>query len=275
MSINLSRVFVRYPEVVGAAQALRVHLGAQARSRSDLPRHFVVSVGGGWIGVYAAGNSSSPSLAQYLSRALEAEALWCGLAGRSLACRLQRYRLGRQVQEQLSPPGLFGADEVRLLPAYGDAEREVYLWLNEAGIPEPYRFLHAEELGARDAAGAPDAVALSPAAEWPDGIKEEEFRHRIPHSTANGIRTMFDRFDEKSSVVEDDVIVRGAFDEMRGRHLLETLAKMAARRRIPPGWSFRYALSSPDGEALVDALLSLYARERGRWEYEMIRSLPS
>jgi hypothetical protein len=267
VSLNLAHAFVRYPDVAGAASTAAGYLAAEAKERGPAPRTLIVSLPGGWIGAYAEGNNLGPGLAQYLSRALEAEAFWFGLAGRSLAFRVQRFKLGKRIDETTQPADLFAPEGPGLLPAYPDAEQEVFTRLHQAGIAEPYRFLHAEELGARPS-GPPDAVQIRVG---PDGSDEQPFAHRAP--PADGLRSLFDRFDEEASIVEDDLVVRGAHDPDRGRALFATLRKIHSRRRPPSGWTFRFAVESPDGASLLDPLMAQYAEERkaGRAPFELVR----
>ncbi len=269
MSLNISHAFVRYPDIHGAASTAAGYLAAEAKERGSGPRHILVAAGA-WFGIYAEGNSTAPGLAQHLSRALEAESLWFGLAGRSLAYRIQRYKLGKRVEERTEPAGLFGTEGTAPMPIYPDAEADVFGWLGRAAIPEAYRFLHAEELGAR-ASGPTDAVQIRIG---PEGAEEQPFAHRPPGIASPGIRTLFDRVDEAASLVEDEVIIRGIFDRDRGLALFATLQKMAARRRPPAGWSFRYVLQSPEGAALLDPITELYGSERraGRARFDMVRN---
>ena len=262
MSLNIAHAFVRYPDVLGAGSAAAGYLAAEVKERGSSPRSVMVATPSPWIGVYSEGNNSAPGLAQYLSRALEAEALWFGLAGRSLAYRIQRYKLGKRVEERTEPPKLFDPEGPGVLPPYPDAEADVFAWLDQAGIPEAYRFLHVEELGARPS-GTPDSVQIRIG---PEGAEEQHFLHRAPAIAASGIRTLFDRFDETASVVEDDVVLRGAHDPDRARVLFRTLGKIHARRRPPAGWTFRFAVESPDGAALLDPLLAQFAGERAGFE---------
>lgn len=266
----MAHVFVRYPDVEQAAQTARGFLGASAPAPGEVPFHCLVRTGGPWIGIYARGNSASPALAQHLSRALEAEALWFGLAGRSLAYRIHRYRHGRRIEERTDPADLFGEGGPRPMPAYPDAEQEVFGWLDRSGVPAAYRFLHAEELGAQ-ASGTPDAVMIKPAS---GGLEEHPFAHRPPARPGSGIRSMFDRFDEEQSIVEDEIVVRGGFDPERARGLFATLQRILARRTVPEGWTFRYVLESPEGAALLDPLFALYAEERraGRCSLDVTRA---
>jgi hypothetical protein len=270
VSLNIAHAFVRYPDIAGAAATASAYIAAAVKERGASLRIVLVATPDKWIGVYAEGNNSAPGIAQYLSRALEADAFWFGLAARSLAYRVQRFKLGKRVEETTEPAGLFGPEGPGVLPVYPDAEQEVYARLGQAGIPEAYRFLHAEELGAK-AKGVHDAVQIRVT---PDGNDEQPFAHRVA-AGQTGIRTLFDRFDEGASVVEDDLVVRGTFDADRGRALFATLRKIHARKRAPEGWTFRHAVESPEGPALLDPLLALYAEERkaSRAPFELVRQL--
>jgi len=270
VSLNLAHAFVRYPDIAGAASTAAGYFSAGAKELGSSVRIVLVASPGNWIGIYSEGNNSAPGIAQYLSRALEADAFWFGLAGRSLAFRIQRFKLGKRVEETTEPAGLFGPDGPGVLPAYPDAEQEVFTRLDKAGIAEPYRFLHAEELGAK-ASGDPDAVQIRVTA---DGTEEQPFAHRVPARSAS-LRALFDRFDEAASIVEDDLVVRGSFNPERARALFETLRRIHARKRPPAGWSFRFAVESPEGAALLDPLLALHAEERkaGRGTFELVRQL--
>lgn len=271
MSLNLAHAFVRYPDVLGVSSTVSGYLTSSIVERGSNHRLVLVAIPGGWIGAYAEGNNLGPGLAQFLSRALEAESIWFGLAGRSLAYRIQRFKLGKRVEEETEPAGLFGPEGPSRLPLYPDAEERVFARLGEAGIPEAYRFLHAEELGVRPS-GPHDAVQIRVG---PEGVEEQPFAHRPPAAAFAGLRTLFDRVDEATSVVEDDLIVRGSHDAERGRALFATLGKIQARRLPPPGFTFRFAVESPDGPALLDPLLTQYAQERaaGRAPFDLIRQL--
>jgi hypothetical protein len=271
MSLNLAHCFVRYPDVLGISSTVSGYLTTSILEKGSNHRVVLVAVPGGWIGAYAEGNNLGPGLAQFLSRALEAESVWFGLAGRSLAYRIQRFKLGKRIEEVTEPAGLFGPEGPSKLPLYPDAEERVFTRLAEIGIPEPYRFLHAEELGA-NGAGPHDAVQIRIG---PDGTDEQTFAHRPPAASANGIvRTLFDRVDEAASLVEDDLVLRGAHDAERGRALFATLRKILERRLPPSGWSFRFAVESPEGPALLDPLLAQYAAERraGHAPFDMVRA---
>ena len=261
MSLNLAHAFVRYPDIAGAASTAASYFAAADKERGAGVRIVLVATPGPWIGIYAEGNNSAPGIAQYLSRALEAEAFWFGLAGRSLAFRIQRFKLGKRVEETTEPAGLFGPEGPGKLPLYPDAEQEVFTRLGQAGIPEAYRFLHAEELGARPS-GPTDAVQIRVG---PEGTDEQPFAHRAP-AVGPGIRTLFDRFNEEASVVEDDLVVRGKHDPERARELFKTLRKIHGRKRPPAGWTFRFAVESPEGPALLDPLVAQFAGERAGFD---------
>jgi hypothetical protein len=268
MGLNLAQAFVRYPDVAGAASTAAGYLAASAKELGSNLRIVLVATGP-WIGVYSEGNNSAPGIAQYLSRALEADAIWFGLAARSLAYRIQRFKLGKRTEEKTEPPGLFGPDGPGLLPIYPDAEQEVYDALGKSGIPDAYRFLHAEDLGAKPS-GTNDAVQIRVG---PEGAEEQAFPHRPP-AARPGIRTLFDRFDEEASVVEDDLVLRGSFDAERARALFGTLRKVHGRKRAPSGWAYRFAVESSEGAALLDPLLTLHLEERkaGRAPFEIVRA---
>jgi len=269
VSLNLSHVFVRYPDVKGVGQALEPWLAARLKSQSDLPRHVCVPTGSPWIGVFATGNASPVELAEHLSRALEAHALWFGLSGRALAYRFRRLQHGRTLDDTLVPPELFARDDVFRLPPYPDAEEELALRLRKEGVPDAYVFAMAEEFGA-SARGEPDAVVVAPAPWSESGLQQEPFAHRMPKRPP-GTRTLFERFDEEKTTVADSVVLRGTFDEERARALLFTLQRMTLRRTVQPGWTVRYELESPQGPALLEPVAALYAKERGpkRLSYEL------
>jgi hypothetical protein len=268
VSLNLAQAFVRYPDITGAASTAASYLTSSVKERRASLRVVMAAAPGGWIGVYTEGNNSAPEFAQYLSRALEADSVWFGLAGRSLAYRIQRFKLGKRVEETTQPADLFGPGGPGVLSLYPDAEQEVFSRLGQAGIPEGYRFLHAEELGIKPL-GTPDAVQIRVTA---DGTEEQPFAHRAPNPTP-GIRTIFDRFDEAASIVEDDLLVRGAYDGERARALFGTLRRVHARKRPPTGWTFRFAVESPEGAPLLDPLLAQYGDEKkaGRAPFVLVR----
>ncbi len=267
VTLNLSQVFVRYPSVDDAASTLIKFFSSRATAEQDVPQHILLKTPTPWIAVHAWGNNAAPEAAEYLSRVLEAQAVWFGLAGRVLAYRLRHYQHGRKTDEAQSPPEIFGAPEPFALPAYVDAERDLLAKLGD--LPANYVYLRADEIG-MDPDGEPDAIALL-AAPWKEkGFDSKRFRHRPPRATS-GIRTLFDRQDSEKQVVADEVVLRGTWDEERGRGLLALLESMAKRRAIPAGWKYVYVLSSAAGPALLKPLGELFAREKQtrQWSYEL------
>lgn len=265
VTLNLSQVFVRYPDLVGVGQALEPYALARLRAAVEVPRLLAFSTDTPWIAVLAVGNNPPPELAQFLSRALEADAIWAAVAGRALAYRWQVWKLGRRAEESTVPKDLFDAPETRPLPEYPDAELDVDRRLDSAGVPGGHRFLFAEELG--DAGdGRADGLVVEPGPERAEDLVSRSFAVRVPRRPA-GLRTLFDRFDAERSVVEDEVLLRGQWDEGRGRRLLELLERMSARRTRPKGWTYRYVLESPEGMALLRPLLALHAGRK--WSYEL------
>ena len=68
MSINISQIFVRYPDEKDAAALL-----ASKQDRSpDSPSFLVAKTGSPWLAVCSGDNTPSPDTARFLSRALEA-----------------------------------------------------------------------------------------------------------------------------------------------------------------------------------------------------------
>jgi hypothetical protein len=267
VSLNLSHVFVRYPDVAGVAEVVEAHLRPLVRERHDIPRHVCVATGSPWIGVFPAGDSAAPELAERLSRSLEAHALWFGLAGRSLAWRIRKYAHGRLAEDLLSPQELFSNGDDFTLPPYLDAEAAVHERLTKEGIPDPYVLAFSAEFGADDR-DEPDSAVVAPAS-WSDsGLTRESFAHRLPRRPS-GVRTLFDQFDDERTTVTDAVVLRGRYDEGRARSLLALLARLAARRAVPPGWSVSYRLESPAGPALLDPIHALAATVKPTYRLEL------
>jgi len=232
-------------------------------------RHVCVPTGAGWVGLYAAGNTSPPELAEHVSRALEAHAIWYGLSARALAFRHRRYHLGRLTEDALVPQELFATGDDFKLPAYGDVEQELHDRLKR-DIPEPYVFAFAEEFGA-SARGEPDAVVVA-LAPWSErGVSREPFAHRLARRPP-GVRTLWDEFDEDAKTVTDGVVLRGTYDEGRATSWLHLLQKLVVRRSVPDGWSARFRLESPAGAALGEPVLALHATKRTamRLSYELL-----
>jgi len=265
VTLNLSQVFLKYPDVFGAAGALRSHLASRAKSDQDVPQHILVATGTPWLALLAWGNSASPEVAEYLSRALECHATWFGLAGRSLAYRVRRFHLGRRTDEINSPPELFGMPEPFALPAYVDVEKELLDLLLRDGLPPDYLFLRADELGMSGDDGDPDAVAVL-GAPWSEArVEEKRFLHRRPRRDGRAPRTLFDRFDDAKQVVADEVVLRGTWDESRARSLLKLMHSMARRREVPAGWRHVYLLAASAGPDLLTPLGELFAREKASY----------
>src|SRR6185503_10139217 len=114
LSINISQIFVRYPDEKDAAALL-----ASKQDRTPgAPSFLVARTGTPWLAVCSGDNTPAPDTARLLSRALEGSALWFGLAGNALAYRLIRYDLGREVEKVLEPPEIFQPDVAPLMPVY-------------------------------------------------------------------------------------------------------------------------------------------------------------
>ncbi len=269
VSLNLSQVFVRYPDVKDAAEAVEGWLAARLAAGGDVARHVCVPAGSGWIGLYAAGNTSPPELAEHVSRVLEAHATWFGLSARALAFRHRRYHLGRMTDDTLVPQELFGAGDDFKLPSYADVEQELFERLKK-DVPEAYVFAFAEEFGA-SARGEPDAVVVARAPWSERGVSREPFAHRLAKRPA-GVRALWDEFDEEAKTVTDAVVLRGTYDEGRAASLLQLLQKMVIRRSVPEGWKPRFRPESPAGSAMVDLVVALHAAKRNalRLSYDLV-----
>jgi hypothetical protein len=269
VSLNVSQVFVRYPDVKDAAEAVEGWLAARLAAGGDVVRHVCVPTGSAWIGLYAAGNTSPPELAEHVSRALEAHATWFGLSARALAFRHRRYHLGRMTDDSLVPQELFGTGDDFKLPAYSDVEQGLFDRLKKE-IPEPYLFAFAEEFGA-SARGEPDAVVVAPAPWSERGVGREPFAHRLAKRPA-GVRTLWDEFDEEAKTVTDAVVLRGTYDEGRATSLVQLLQKLVVRRTVPDGWSARFRPESPTGATLVEPVVALHAAKRTalRLSYDLV-----
>ncbi len=253
MSLNLNQIFVRYPDPKDAAELLR-----DARREEAF---VVAKTGGPWLAVLGGGNTLAQELAPLLSRALEAQALWFGLAGHTLAYRLVRYELGKEVERIAEPAELFTPDGPLILPVYKDVERELHQKLRALGVPADYVYLFAEEVGAAGgAAGEPDAATVRQGA-------MEAFRHRVPRRGEDGVRTQFDLHKEGEQRVYESLTLHGGWDEERGRGLLRTLAAIRRRRAVPPDWTLRFLLSSPKAPDTALQLLKLHAA--GKHDFEM------
>ena len=245
MSLNLNQIFVRYPDPKDAAELLL----ASGRSEPLV----VTRTGGPWLAVLGGDNTLPQELAPLLSRALEAQALWFGLAGDTLAYRLVRYELGKEAERIAEPAELFQPDGPLILPAYKDVELELHRKLLAFGIPAAYVYLFAEEVGvAGGDPGTPDAAALRKGS-------VETFRHRVPKRLEEGVRTQFDLYKDGEQTVYESLTLRGEWDEERGRGLLRTLAGICRRRALPPDWTVRFLLSAPKAADTAAQLRRLHA----------------
>lgn len=257
MSINVSQIFVRYPDEKDAAEILaRYSAGAGERPSSFL----VARTPGPWLAVLAADNAPAPEAAQLLSRTLEAAAIWFGLAGNTLAYRLIRYAWGRPIEQTQEPPEIFRPDATFLLPEYRDVEEILYRRLRAEGVPAEYVYLFAEEVGAGSFGGRADAAVVRAGT-------VEPFAHRVPRRGADAVRTLFDLYKEGDSVVYEMLHLRGTFDEGRAERLLRTLEEVCRRRTLPPGWKVRYVAGSVRDPELGRRLAAAHAK--GRFSFEL------
>jgi len=254
VSINLSQGFVRYPDLKDAAEVLSEF----QRRVPEAPRLLAARTSGPWIAVLSEDDDLPPDAVQSLSRALEARAVWFGLAGCALAYRLRRYALGRLAEEAAEPPELFGGGEPGKLPAYPDAEQVLQRRLREDGLPPAYLYLFAREVGM--SGGDPDAARIR-------GGQIELFPHRVPKRAAGAVRTLFDLFTDGEEAVTDRLELRGAYDEERARALLRTLEAITRRRAVPEGWRVRYRVTAADPE-LAGRLAALLGRAPRRFDIE-------
>lgn len=258
MSINLNQIFVRYPDPKDAAELLADFQKKKAPSQSFV----VAKAGGGWLAVLGGDNTLPPEIAPLLSRALEAQAVWFGLAGNTLAYRLLRYDLGREVERLMEPGEIFTPEGPRILPMYKDVEDELYKKLRALGIPKEYVYLFVEELGVSGGtAGEPDAAAARPG-----GL--ETFRHRVPRRGAEGVRTLFDLYKEGDQRVYETLTLHGSYEETRAAGLLRTLGSICRRRSLPGGWSVRFQVGSPKDPTTAAQVLALHAKGKHAFEME-------
>lgn len=257
MSINLNQIFVRYPDPKDAGDLL-----ADFQSKKpETPNLIVAKAGESWLAVVGGENTLPPEIAPLLSRALEAHAVWFGLAGNTLAYRLIRYEHGREVEHVMEPPEIFSPEEPAKMPAYKDVEDELHRKLRGYGIPREYIYLFVEELGVSGGtAGTPDAAAARAGT-------VELFRHRVPKRREEGARTLFDLYKEGDQRVYETLTLRGGYDEARAAGLLRVLAAICRRRAPPEGWAVRFQVSSPKEPST--ALKVLEFHRRGKHPFEM------
>lgn len=256
MSLNLSQAFVRYPDAKDAADVLLDFHAKRAPEASFV----VTSTGSPWLSVHASDNGAAPELAQALSRALEAQAVWYGLAGHTLAYRLLRWNLGTETERTLVPAEIFSPEGAAMLPAYRDVEEELYRTLRSIGIPTPYIYLFVEEIGVSGGdPGTPDAATVR-------GGGIEAFRHRVPRRREEHARTLYDLYKEGEQVVYENLRLHGAYDEARAKQLFKTLEAICRRRALPPDWTVRFLATTPGDPALGAKLAE--AHRAGRWPFE-------
>ena len=216
---------------------------------------------GPWLAVCSGDDAPSPDAARLLSRALEAPAIWFGLAGNALAYHLVQYDLGRQVRQTLQPPEIFSTEGgTALLPEYHDVEQELHGILLEKGIPSDYAYLFFREIGIEGGkAGSPDALIVR------NGVTEA-FVHRVPSRPAGEVRTLFDDYREAEQTVGDTIRLQGSYDAARGDNLLRTLDRIIRRRSLPPGWKTQVLLLPAEGP---DLALRLKRAHAGKYSYDL------
>jgi hypothetical protein len=255
VSINVSQIFVRYPDEKDAAALL-----ASRQDRGPgAPSFLVARTGTPWLAVCSGDNAPAPETARHLSRALEGSALWFGLAGNALAYRLIRYDLGRESEKTLEPPEIFQSDGAQLMPAYRDVEAELYRKLRGLELPAEYLYLFMEEIGVSGGdPGRTDAAVVRSGS-------VETFVHRVPRRSVDKVRTLFDHHKEET--VYESIRLQGAFDNGRARQLLQTLEQICKRRDLPQGWRIRYVLDPELDPSFVMRLLAVHAA--GKFAYEL------
>jgi hypothetical protein len=260
VSINISQIFVRYPDEKDAAAML-----ASKQDRTPgAPSFLVAKTGSPWLAVCSGDNAPAPDTARLLSRGLEGTALWFGLAGNALAYRLIRYDLGREAEKVLEPPEIFQGDVTAQMPAYRDVEAELYGKLRALGIPHEYLYLFMEEIGVSGGdPGRTDAAVVR------NGTVEN-FVHRVPRRSVDGVRTLFDHHKEGEQTVYESIRLQGAFDNARSKTLLQTLEQMCRRRSLPQGWKVKFILDSAFDPNFLMRLQAVHAA--GKFSFELAQS---
>lgn len=258
MSLNLSQLYVRYPEPRDAAEVLLDYHQKRAPETSFV----VTSTGSPWLSICSADNGAPPEIGPLLSRALEAQAVWYGLAGHTLAYRVLRWHLGRETERLLEPAEIFSPEGASILPAYRDVEDELYRRLRDLGIPAEYVYLFVEEVGVSGGdPGTPDAATVRRG-----GI--ETFRHRVPRRGEDRARTLYDLYKEGEQAVYENLRLHGAFEEARARQLFKTLEAICRRRSLPPEWVVRFLATTPGDPGLGEKLAE--AHRTGRYGFEWV-----
>jgi hypothetical protein len=257
VSINLSQIYVRYPDEKDAAGVL----SDLQRKSPGTPSFVVVRTSSVWLAVSSSDNAPAPETARILSRALEASAVWYGLAGNTLAYRLIQYDLGREAAKVLVPEEIFQPQGTYVLPAYRDVELELHHRLRGMGIPTEYVYLFSEEIGVQGAEGAaPDAAAIREGA-------IELFRHRVPRRGSDTVRTLFDLYKEGEETVYEMLHLHGQYDEARAKQLFKTLEEVCRRRSLPPGWKVTYMAGSVRDPELGRLLVG--AHSKGLYSFDL------
>lgn len=262
MSINISQIFVRYPDEKDVAAML-----ASKQDRSPgAPSFLVAKTGSPWLAVCSGDNAPAPDTARHLSRGLEGAALWFGLAGNALAYRLIRYDLGREVEKILEPPEIFSGDPATQMPVYRDVEAILYGTLRGLGIPQEYVYLFMEEIGVSGGdPGRTDAAVVR------NGTAEN-FVHRVPRRSVDAVRTLFDHHKEGEQAVYESIRLQGTFDNSRAKTLLQTLEQMCKRRSLPAGWTVKYVLDAEFDPNFMMRLRAVHAA--GKFTYELAQIEP-
>jgi hypothetical protein len=258
VSINISQIYVRYPDEKDVATLL-----AEQQDRAPgSPSFLVARTGTPWLAVFSADNAPSPEKARHLSRALEGAAIWFGLAGHALAYRLIRYDLGRETEKILEPAEIFGGEAATsMMPAYKDVEAELYQRLRGLGIPQEYAYLFMEEVGVSGGApGTTDAAVIRSG-----GV--EQFVHRVPRRSVDAVRTLYDHHKEAEQTVYEAIRIQGTFDHGRARQLLQTLEQMCKRRSLPPGWKIKYRLEPDLDPDFIMRLAAIHAAAKYSYDF--------
>ena len=258
MSINISQIFVRYPDEKDVAALL----AAQQDRTPGSPSFLVARTGTPWLAVFSGDNAPSPDKAKHLSRALEGVAIWFGLAGNALAYRIIRYDLGRETEKILEPAEIFGGEAATsMMPAYKDVESELYQRLRGLGIPQEYVYLFMEEVGVSGGTpGTTDAVVVRAGT-------VEQFVHRVPRRSVDAVRTMYDHHKEAEQTVYEAIRIQGTFDHGRARKLLQTLEAMCKRRSLLPGWKVKFRLEPELDPDFVMRILAIHAASRFSYDF--------
>jgi len=259
VSINISQIFVRYPDEKDVAALL----AARQDRAPGAPSALVARTGTAWLAVCAGDNAPSPETARHLSRALEGTVVWFGLAGNALASRYIRFALGNEAEKSLEPPEIFQSEPTTLMPAYRDVEQELYVKLRGLGIPQEYVYLFMEEIGVSGGhPGSTDAVVVR------NGTVEQ-FVHRVPRRSVDEVRTLYDHHKEGEQTVFETLRLQGAFEHGRARQLLQTLEAIARRRRLPPGWKLKFRLEPELDPDFLMRLVAVFAA--GKYSYDLTR----